>query len=363
MDPNKKKIKKQDAKTAAKTAASTGSLTKDLRQDLRINNVKPNVIQNIVDTNKQAVAANQKSASAAAGVGSFATGIDERAQSGQKIGQDYYNSLAAGSTSMPSAEAFATYAKDKGYVLDDQFMKDYGTTTRDLRFPSLPANSRQQYLNYDFGKSFGGRDIENLVDAGYNNRQIFQLAQAADAGMQVKKRNKVDRRLSMMSQEALSSTGIPGALGTTRMGKKQVGWEGFGNALSKYEYGSQGGLTSGYNKVPGGVNLRNELRNGLPSLTTQYTPKAEFTELVNNYKPPTVDSNNNTDTDTDTTPTDTESTDTINTAAGNMNDPFGTTNWALGWRGSRRKNKMGIKQTRAASQSRKNAPTTNTLGK
>lgn len=358
MDPNKKKIKKQDAKTAAKTAASTGSLTKDLRQDLRINNVKPSVIQNIVDTNKQAVAANQKSASAAAGVGSFATGIDQQAQSGQKIDQDYYNSLAADNTSMPSAESFATYAKDKGYVLGDQFMKDYGTTTRDLRFPSLPANSRQQYLNYDFGKSFGGRDIENLVDAGYNNRQIFQLAQAADAGMQVKKRNKVDRLLSTMSQKALSSTGIPGALGTTRMGKKQVGWEGFGNALSKYEYGSQGGLTSGYNKVPGGVNLRNELRNGLPSLTTQYTPKAEFTELVNNYEP--VDSN--TTYTTDELPTEpTEPTDTINTAAGNMNDPFGTTNWALGWRGSRRRNKMGIKQTRAASSNR-GVPTTNTLG-
>jgi hypothetical protein len=265
---------------------------------------------------------------------------------------------------MPSAEAFATYAKDKGYVLGDQFMKDYGTTTRDLRFPSLPANSKQQYLNYDFGKSFGGKDIKNLVDAGYKNRQIFQLAQAADAGMQVKNRNKVDRRLSMMSQEALSPVGY-----SSFLPKKQVGWEGFGNALSKYEYSPQDGLRGVYNKVPGGVNLRNELRSGLPSLTTQYTPKAEFAELVKNYTPPIDNKNPPTDkpnpndpTGTEIQPTGTESNDTTNTAAGSMNDLFSATNWALGWKGSRRRNKMGIKQTRLASQSRRNAPTTNTLG-
>lgn len=353
MAPNNKaKAAKTEARVAARTAANTGSLTKELRQDLKIAGVNPNVISNIRNTNQQVKAANARSAEAAAGVGSLAQVIDQLATGGQKIGQQSINSAITEGTLMPTAQQIAEYAKSRGYVLDDVLMADYGTITRDKRFPNIADDNRASYLNYDFGKSFGSKDIRDMQKAGYSNRQIFQLAQAADAGAQVKNRNKVDRRLSIMSQEALTpKTGFMSQGNRA----KQVGWEGFGNALSRYKIsGNPFSEGYGYEKQPGGINLRNPLRGGLPSLTTPYTPDQKYTDLL---KPTVTDNNNNNGID--------GGTDTIEIGAVDQNnatttakeyDPYGVQAFATSFRGAKRGKKMSIASTRI-NQDRRSSPT------
>lgn len=97
------------------------------------------------------------------------------------------------------------------------------------------SSRKNDWKTADYGNTFGSKDIKNLTADGYNNNQILKIAQAAYAGGDVKKVNKLNGKLSGINQQWINpDQSKPTAIWGTKAPNKVFGWNGFGNGLTQY---------------------------------------------------------------------------------------------------------------------------------
>jgi len=226
------------AKTTARTAASTGTATKENFQAMRQAGVNPAKIQSIRGENKAIKGRNTASQTASANTNAnIASAIDNRFNSGQTIGREFYNSPEFQNilTQNPNADGktlseadVAKYSMAKGYGLDDQYMKEFGTGTA----PRQPKNIRQAL------KIAAANDPFNMIDRK-EGRQIYQdyadkknLDAMKFTGILDKMNANFDKKgkqqiglaggsLNLLSSGKLGNTGIPLGYGQSYMRQGQ----------------------------------------------------------------------------------------------------------------------------------------------
>ena len=148
--------------------------------------------------------------------------------------------------------------------------------------PSSGSNSSPgSWRTADYGESFGKKDIKNLSKSGFNNNRIMKIAQAAYAGGDVKKVNKLNSVLGKMNQDLINPDPTnPRALLGRKAPKNLLGWNGFGNGMTRYVRDGILGLGGSY-KPRGGTNAASQwslptgMMNGfnpIPNTTPTETP-------------------------------------------------------------------------------------------
>jgi hypothetical protein len=371
---------KEAAKTAAKTAASTGTLTKDLRQGLKDSNVSQNVINKITASNKQAVASNKQTADRTANiaaVGNFAAGIDERGQAGQKIGQQYYDSLAATGAPMPSSRDIAQYAMDRGYNLGDKFQKEFGTVsqTRDASYKGVIDSAiGTSGATWNKGsKKVTGRDVKRLMKLdGYSPNQIMKIVagtanlEGSSVGAAADKMLKAGLPGATKGKKSLSDIffsnttdpvmqGLGRSTGSIR--DKQYTWGGVDgngkpNQLTRTVYGDNPfGKGKEQTYTPGqrkGLTAEALTKKQGGTFTTPYTPTVKLAETITNNGAGGAGGAGGTETDT-TVPTETDKQDININMPGVGSDIF---SMATGWRSKKSRRAGGGPQSQGLASQR-----------
>jgi hypothetical protein len=134
-----------------------------------------------------------------------------------------------------------------------------------LRNPNRDAT---HWTNADYGASFGMKDIKEWQERwgqgknkkgerdGYKNNDIMKIAQAAYAGGDVKKVNKLNEYFGKMNKEWYDPNGTgeagqpinPWAAVHGKPPKNAFAWNGFGNGMTKYGQSGALGLGGSYAK-------------------------------------------------------------------------------------------------------------------
>ena len=229
---------RQEVKAAARTAASTGAATKENFQAMRQAGVNPAKIESIRGQNTAIKARNAASEAATTNTNAnIASAIDNRFNSGQTIGREFYNTpefqsvlaqnLNADGTTLSEADV-AKYSMAKGYGLGEQYMKEFGTGTAARQPKNIrqaikiaaandPFNmidrkeGRQIYQDYAYKKNLDSMKFTGILDkmnANFDKKGKQQIGLAGGA-------------LNLLSSGKLGNTGIPLGYGQSYMRQGQ----------------------------------------------------------------------------------------------------------------------------------------------
>ena len=277
----------------------------------------------------------------------------------------------------PSLPSTPSYTNDRGpagntapttnplSIEDAQASRD---SKANLRNPNRDAT---HWTNADYGASFGMKDIKEWQERwgqgknkkgerdGYKNNDIMKIAQAAYAGGDVRKVNKLNEYFGKMNKEWYDPNGTgeagqpinPWAAVHGKPPKNAFAWNGFGNGMTKY--GQSGALGLGGSYAKGSQwSLPTGFMGGFSP-----TPAAAPTDPVSSDLTDTAGPTDPVDPEVAVEPEE-ESNPSMN--QGGYGDD--TTNWATSWRGAKGTRAKAGRRGQGTGSMTNKGPTANAYG-